>query len=177
MGPSRFQLLGNSLSIKARTRWEKWGGAPYNWTTVPTVHEAKYSFNWARRHEGVLGEWKYSFTHSLTQALDGGEWSASHIGRFIPRERAHVTHWIGGCSVFHHSQKSVLATVCSSKNGRTGNVNETSFFMKGGEYLDQLSNTVSFTIYTAILVVPKNRWCWSCAPVIPFVWMFGNRKF
>jgi hypothetical protein len=28
-------------------------------------------------HEGVLGEWRYSSTHSLTSALDGGEWSAS----------------------------------------------------------------------------------------------------
>jgi hypothetical protein len=26
----------------------------------------------------------------------GGEWSASHRGRFIPGERAHGTHWIGG---------------------------------------------------------------------------------
>jgi hypothetical protein len=36
-----------------------------------------------------------SFTHSLTSALDGGECSASHPGRFIPKERATVTHWIG----------------------------------------------------------------------------------
>jgi len=27
-------------------------------------------FNWAPRHEGVLGEWKYGSTHSLTSALD-----------------------------------------------------------------------------------------------------------
>jgi hypothetical protein len=26
--------------------------------------------------------------HSLTSALDGGEWSASRPGRFTPRERA-----------------------------------------------------------------------------------------
>jgi translation initiation factor IF-1 len=31
-------------------------------------------FNWAPRHGGVLGEWKYSATHSLTSALDGGEY-------------------------------------------------------------------------------------------------------
>jgi hypothetical protein len=37
-----------------------------------------------------------SSTHSLTSALDGGEWSASRPGRFIPRERAPFTHWIGG---------------------------------------------------------------------------------
>jgi hypothetical protein len=52
-------------------------------------------FNWAPRHEGVLGEWRYSSTHSLTSALDGGEWSASRSGRFTPRERAPDTHWIG----------------------------------------------------------------------------------
>jgi hypothetical protein len=32
----------------------------------------------------------------LTSALDGGEWSASRPGRFIPRERAPGTRWIGG---------------------------------------------------------------------------------
>jgi hypothetical protein len=45
-------------------------------------------FNWAPRHEGVLGEWRYSSTHPLTSALDGGEWSASRTGLFTPRERA-----------------------------------------------------------------------------------------
>jgi hypothetical protein len=53
-------------------------------------------FNWAPRHEGVLGEWKYSSTHSLTSALDGGEWSASRPGHITPKERAPGTHWIGG---------------------------------------------------------------------------------
>jgi hypothetical protein len=32
----------------------------------------------------------------LTTALAGGEWPASHPGRFTPGERAHGTHWIGG---------------------------------------------------------------------------------
>jgi hypothetical protein len=41
-------------------------------------------FNVAPRHEGVLGEWRYSATHSLTSALDGGEWSPSRPGRFTP---------------------------------------------------------------------------------------------
>jgi hypothetical protein len=31
----------------------------------------------------------------LTSALDGGEWSASRLGRFIPGERAPGIHWIG----------------------------------------------------------------------------------
>jgi hypothetical protein len=43
-----------------------------------------------------LGEWRYSSTHSLTMVLDGGEWSASRPSRFIPREGAPGTHWIGG---------------------------------------------------------------------------------
>jgi hypothetical protein len=46
--------------------------------------------------EGVLGEWRYRSTHSVTSALDGGEWSASRPERFTPRERAPDIHWIGG---------------------------------------------------------------------------------
>jgi hypothetical protein len=53
-------------------------------------------FNWAPRHEGILGEWRYSSTHSLTSALDEGEGSTSRPGRFTPKERAPGTHWIGG---------------------------------------------------------------------------------
>jgi hypothetical protein len=53
-------------------------------------------FNWTPRHEGVLGEWKYSSTHSLTSALGRCGWSASRHGRFTPEERAPGTHWIGG---------------------------------------------------------------------------------
>jgi hypothetical protein len=37
----------------------------------------------------------YSSTHSLTWALDGCEWSASHPARSTPRERAPGIHWIG----------------------------------------------------------------------------------
>jgi hypothetical protein len=39
---------------------------------------------------------EYSTTHSLTSALDGGEWSASRLSRFTLTERAPGTHWIGG---------------------------------------------------------------------------------
>jgi hypothetical protein len=35
--------------------------------------------------EDVLWEWRYSSTHSLILALDGGEWSASRLGRFTPQ--------------------------------------------------------------------------------------------
>jgi hypothetical protein len=40
--------------------------------------------------------WRCSSIHSLTSALDGGEWSASRPCRFTPRERSPGTHWIGG---------------------------------------------------------------------------------
>jgi hypothetical protein len=32
----------------------------------------------------------------LASALDGGEWSASLLGRFTPEERAPGAHWLGG---------------------------------------------------------------------------------
>jgi len=53
------------------------------------------SLNWTPHHEGVLGMWRYSSTHSLVSALDGGEWCASRPGRFTPRERVPGIHWIG----------------------------------------------------------------------------------
>jgi hypothetical protein len=37
-------------------------------------------FNRVPRHEQVLGEWRYSSTHSLTSVLDGGQWSTSRPG-------------------------------------------------------------------------------------------------
>jgi hypothetical protein len=52
--------------------------------------------NWAPRHEDVLREWRYSSTHCVTSALDGGECLATRPGRFTPRERSPGTHWIGG---------------------------------------------------------------------------------
>jgi hypothetical protein len=38
----------------------------------------------------------YTCTHSLTSALDGGEWSASRPGCITSTEGAPGTHWIGG---------------------------------------------------------------------------------
>jgi hypothetical protein len=68
-------------------------------------------FNWAPRHEGVLGEWRYSSTHSLPSALDGGEWSVSRPSRFTPRERAPGTHWVRGWV----GPRAVLDTVVNRK--------------------------------------------------------------
>jgi len=50
----------------------------------------------------------YNSTHSLTPALDGGECSASCTGRFIPRERAPGTHWMGGRSERRGEEKISL---------------------------------------------------------------------
>jgi hypothetical protein len=44
--------------------------------------------NSAPRHAVIWG--RGGTTSFLTSALDGGEWSASHLGRFIPKERIPV---------------------------------------------------------------------------------------
>jgi hypothetical protein len=47
----------------------------------------------------------------LTSAQDGGEWSASRPGRFIPRGSAPDTHWIAGWV----DPRAVLDTVLKRK--------------------------------------------------------------
>jgi len=81
-----------SVSFFSRLwEWSQW------WRNVTHENKVKVKlflcFNWAPRHEGVLGEWKCS---SLISALGGGEWSASRSGRFTPEERVLRTHWIVG---------------------------------------------------------------------------------
>jgi hypothetical protein len=44
-------------------------------------------FNWAPRHEGVLEDWRYSSTHSLTSAVDRGEWSV-HAPAALPQGKS-----------------------------------------------------------------------------------------
>jgi hypothetical protein len=70
---------------------------PYTTHLHDSLIKVKLSlcFNWAPSHEDVLGEWRYSSTHSLTSALGGGDGSA-RPSRFIPKERTPGTHWIGG---------------------------------------------------------------------------------
>jgi hypothetical protein len=55
-------------------------------------------FNWAPRHEGVLREWWFSSTHSLTSALDGGEWPASRPGPFTSRKELIVSIGTNKCA-------------------------------------------------------------------------------
>jgi hypothetical protein len=80
-------------------------------------------FNWALCHEGVLGEWMYSSTRSLTLALDGGEWSASRPSRFSPRERAPSTHliggWVGPRFVMDAVVRRKIPSPCQDSNPRT----------------------------------------------------------
>jgi hypothetical protein len=70
-----------------------------------------------------LGEWRYSSTHSLTWALDEGEWSASCPGHFTPRERAAGNHWIGGWvgprAVWDMVVKIKILGPCWESNPRT----------------------------------------------------------
>jgi hypothetical protein len=42
-----------------------------------------------------MGEWRYRST-ILDLGTDGGEWSSSRPGRFIPGKTAPGTYWIGG---------------------------------------------------------------------------------
>jgi hypothetical protein len=65
--------------------------------------------NYAPRHKDVLGEWKCSSIHSLTSALDEGEWSASRPGRKSPHY-----HWIGG----RVSPRAGLDTVSKRTNSQ-----------------------------------------------------------
>jgi len=56
--------------------------------------------------------------HSLTLALDGGDWSASHPGHFIPGKRAPCTHWIGGWVCPRAINKGVYCKyLCAKKRG------------------------------------------------------------
>jgi hypothetical protein len=44
----------------------------------------------------AYGEVQVWFPEFLTSALDGGEQTASRLGRYIAGVRALCTHWIGG---------------------------------------------------------------------------------
>jgi hypothetical protein len=106
------ESVSRSIRQNGKVEMQSWRSAePQTATLSPEMNPETYGckewiikgkvvsvlfFNLAPRHEGVLGEWRYSFTHSLTSAIDGGEWSASRLSRFTPRERDPGTHWIGG---------------------------------------------------------------------------------
>jgi hypothetical protein len=75
---------------EVKNAWSYTSTLPYDFRAWCLVkHRDTFTFKGIR-------EWKYSSTHSLTSALDGGEWSVSRPGRFTPTERAPGTHRIGG---------------------------------------------------------------------------------
>jgi hypothetical protein len=139
-------------------------------------------FSWAPRHEGVLGECKYSSIHRLTSALDGGKWSASRPGRFIPRERAPGTHWRGGWM----GPRAVLDAVVKRKipsprtpivqpvvllwypnwNGNHGNIKyyEISLFTNSQNWYQ-----FSYTYPTAVIAL-----CWLQFTVILLIFWKGD---
>jgi hypothetical protein len=119
-------------------------------------------FNSAPRHEGILGEWRYSSTHSLTSALDGGEWSASRPVRFILRERAPGTHWIGGWvgprAVLDAVVKRKISSPRLESNARTPN-----FQPVAQRYTDW-----TITVPRPYVAVPKllNEFSWIFVPLV-----------
>jgi len=59
--------------------------------------KVKLSLCLTKHHAMKYWEGRYSTTHLLTSALEGGEWSASCPGRFTPAlETAPSIHSIGG---------------------------------------------------------------------------------
>jgi len=60
-----FQLLGQILHMKLHTTFQ----LRIHFTQFAKITAIKSVscafFNWTPRHEGVLGEWRYSPTHSL----------------------------------------------------------------------------------------------------------------
>jgi hypothetical protein len=77
--------------------------------------------NRALRHEDV---WRSGGVAPpfLTLALDGGEWSASHPGRFTSGERTPGTRWTGGCvdprAGLDTVEKRKISCLCRESNPR-----------------------------------------------------------
>jgi hypothetical protein len=95
-------------------------------------------FNWAPSHEGILREYMYSFIHSLTSAVDGGEWLVSCPGRFTPRERAPGIHciggWVGSRIGLDAVAKRKIPSPCRDSNPRSPSAKLLSY---PGSYLNQ----------------------------------------
>jgi hypothetical protein len=83
-------LFSDSFKLSSSFRVTYRVSHPHKFKKTKAKVKVKLSlcFNWAPRHEGIVGEWKYSSTHSLTSALDEGEWSASRPGRFTPQGKS-----------------------------------------------------------------------------------------
>jgi hypothetical protein len=69
-------------------RWSSEPASPEYAAKLEVKVKLSLCFNWALRHEGVVGEWKYLLHAFLRAGLDGGEWSASRPGHFTPQEKS-----------------------------------------------------------------------------------------
>jgi hypothetical protein len=59
--------------------------SPFLWHILILSSHIKKQSSPTTRHEGAWGESSYSCYSFLTSALDGGEWSASRLGRALPQ--------------------------------------------------------------------------------------------
>jgi hypothetical protein len=74
-----------------------------------------------------MGEWRYSSTHSLISALDGGGWSTRRLDRFTPGKASGtvcIGDWIF-CSRFH-----ILSTAFQNKSVQVWTGDQTDSFMR-----------------------------------------------
>jgi hypothetical protein len=81
---AKFMYFGTKVTNQIRVHEEVKVKVKVNLSLCLTKHHAMKAY-W---------EWRYSSTHSLTSALDGGEWSASCPCRCTAKKRAPGTHWI-----------------------------------------------------------------------------------
>jgi hypothetical protein len=98
----------------------------------------------------------------LTSALAGGEWSASHPGRFTPGEIAPGTHWVGGWV----DSRAGLDDVGKILDYRDSNPGPTVIQPIAGRCTDYANYTyVGFEVLTA--VVMKSTIFWDITPCSP----------
>jgi hypothetical protein len=83
--------------------------------------KVKVSLCFLTKHHAMKAYWGSEYIAPLI--LDGGEWSASHPGRFILKERAPGTHWIGGWvdprAILDTVVKRKISSLCQESNPRT----------------------------------------------------------
>jgi hypothetical protein len=125
-------------------------------------------FNWAPRHEGVLGNGGIA-PLTLTSALDGGEWSASRPGRFTPKERASGTHWIGGWvgprAVLDGVVKRKIPSTRRESNPRTPIVQPVAQC-----YTDWAITALSYPIYGVISYYTGGKIMTFDARIVTYMW-------
>jgi hypothetical protein len=96
-GSLQLRINFETMNPFRRMRRSTWTGDQSISKPLPTQVNVKLSLCLTKHHAmKTYWGWRYSYTHSLTSALDGSEWSVSRPGRFTPRERAPGAHWIGG---------------------------------------------------------------------------------